>query len=158
MFPTWLLVIAGLIILVLALTAAYFWLKVSRQQKNQRQLQAEQQTALMEKRRNIATDIQFIANAMLEGQCEITEGSIRIASLMKALDTELIQQPEFSAIFALYQNSRQLATHQAYQELSAKERLRQDKIRLTLEDDYSEQILREAKILVSYRFAVLHPH
>lgn len=153
-FPAWLLVIAGLIIVSLSLTAAYYLLKLKKQNNHHKNLQQEQQAALAEKRKDIVTDIRFIANAMQEGQCEITEGCIRIASLMKALDSQLCQQHEFSAIFSLYDNTRQLATHQAYKDLSAKERLRQYKIRLDLEDEYNTQVLQEIRVVINYPFNV----
>lgn len=157
-FPQWLIICAILFILLLLAVAVYYVVKLVLQNKQQLHLQNQQQKLLTQKRQELATDIQFIANAMAEGQCEITEGCLRIASLMKTLDDDLRHKPEFTAIFSLYEQSRDLATHSAYQELSAQERFRQDKKRLTLEDEWGERILQEAKLLSHYRFDILFPH
>jgi predicted RNA-binding protein len=157
-FPVWLLICATLFILLLLGVAIFYLVKLFQQNKKQQHLQHEQQTLLTQKRHELATDIQFIANAMAESQCEITEGCLRIASLMKALDDNLRHKPEFAAIFRLYEQSRELATHTAYQQLTAQERFRQDKKRLALEDELGPQVLQEAKLLSQYRFEILFPH
>jgi hypothetical protein len=153
------LIIAGVIIVTaLSATAAYYLIKL-RNVKSQQAQQIQHNKDVWQKHRNeLAGDLRFIANSMLQGQCEITEGCLRIKVLMDRLDDELQHKPEFKTIQAHFAQTITMHTHEAYKALSKKEQFKQDKQRFALEQKHKEQVLIEVKTLSEYKFDILQPN
>ena len=147
-----LIIIAALILLALSAVAAYYWIKLKNVQKEQAAQIAKNQQAWLDRQEELASDIRFIANSMLQGQCEITEGCMRLKVLMDHLDKDLANKTEFQTLQFYYQQTLNMPHHEAYKGLSRKEQFHQDKKRYSLEDKYREQILTEAKHITQYPF------
>ena len=89
---------------------------------------------------------------MIQGQCEITEGCLRLKVLMDRLDETLQEQEHFKAIIAHFQATSSMPTHKAYASLTRKEQFALDNKRYLLEHKSKEAILQEAKTLLKYDF------
>ena len=89
---------------------------------------------------------------MLEAQCEITEGVLRLHYLIQALDPDTWLQDELTTLRQHYNATSAMPILDAYKQLSKKEQFRLDKERLTLEDQHKNAIERELKWLVSHSF------
>lgn len=154
----YLISIAVIILLALSAVAAYYIIKL----RNVRQLQAKQiqqnKDAWQKHRNELADDLRFIGHSMLQGQCEITEGCLRIKVLMDRLDDELQNKPEFKTIQSFFAQAITMPTHEAYKALTRKEQFKQDKQRFALEEQHKEQILIEVKTLCEYKFDILMPN
>ncbi|MFY0639612.1 MAG: DUF2489 domain-containing protein [Bermanella sp.] len=150
--------IAIIILLALSAIAAYYMIKL----RNVRQLQAQQiqqnKDAWQKHRNELAADLRFIGNSMLQGQCEITEGCLRLKVLMDRLDDELQNKPEFKTIQSFFAQAITMPTHDAYKALTRKEQFKQDKQRFALEEQHKDQILIEVKTLCEYKFDILTPN
>ena len=147
-----LIFIAAIILLALSCVAAYYWIKLKRVQNQQKAQIAQNQKAWLDRQQELAADIRFIANSMLQEQCEITEGCMRLKVLMDHLDQDLAQKTEFQTLQFYYQQTQNMPHHEAYKALNRKEQFSQDKKRFALEDKYREQILIEAKHIAQYPF------
>ncbi|EAT13763.1 DUF2489 domain-containing protein [Bermanella marisrubri] len=146
------------VIVILSGIAAYYLVKLKHAKDAQRKAIAEGEAAWRNKQEEIASDIRFIANAMVQEQCEITEGCMRLTVLMDRLDEDLRFQPEFSSIKAHYEATAHMPTHDAYKALKPKQRFELDKQRFELEETNKRAVLRDAKILVTQKFKALELH
>lgn len=148
----YLVITAIIILLILSAVAGYYLLKLRKAKQLQAQQMQQNQDAWQKHRNELASDLHFIANSMLQGQCEITEGCLRIVVLMDRLDDELQHKPEFKTIQAHFAQTINMPTHAAYKALSKKEQFKQDKLRFSLEEQHKEQVLLEVKTLSEYKF------
>jgi len=110
------------------------------------------QQAWLAKQQEIAQDIRFIANAMLQGQCEITEGSLRLIPLMNRFHQDLPFKADFARLLQHQQACSEMPINKAYKALSRKEQFKLDKQRFNLEAKNKDAILKEAKLLLNFRF------
>ena len=100
-----LIFIAAAILLALSGVAAYYWIKLKKVQNQQKAQIAQNQKAWLDRQQELAADIRFIANSMLQEQCEITEGCMRLKVLMDHLDQDLAQKTEFQTLQFYYQQT-----------------------------------------------------
>ncbi|GAA6133223.1 hypothetical protein NBRC116188_00120 [Oceaniserpentilla sp. 4NH20-0058] len=154
----YLIIIGILILLGLAATAAYYVIKLRKVQAQQAQQIENNRQAWQKHRDELVSDLRFIANAMVQKQCEITEGCMRLAVLMDRLDDELQHKHQFSTIRAHFSQTAHMPTHEAYKALTRKEKFKLDNQRYALEEQNREQVLNEAKVLLEYRFDILTPN
>lgn len=154
----YLIIFGALILLGLGATAAYYVIKLRKVQTQQTQQIQKNREAWQKHRDELASDLKFIANAMVQGQCEITEGCMRLAVLMDRLDDELQHNHQFTTIRAHFSQTAHMPTHEAYKALTRKEKFKLDNQRYALEEQNREQVLNEAKALLAYRFEILTPN
>jgi hypothetical protein len=101
---------------------------------------------------SIVESITTIAMAMEHGQCNLSEGCIRIYHLLEALP--LVNKPDYSdlytGIYALNSHVKDLASHQARSQLSAAERKSQDSFREMKEAMLKPRILQDVVKLKTF--------
>lgn len=144
-----LLIIGTLIILVLAAIALNLSLKVRKQIKHKESELLELEKKQRETQQKLLDDCQFVAKALISGQCELTEACLRIITLRDHLPEHLRIQLCFPAMQAVYDTTWQLPTHQAYKDLDKQTRFKQDNIRLKTEAEYDTEVRKEAAALHS---------
>ena len=99
---TILITLAVLIILSLASVAAYYLIKLQKS-KNAEQAQIkENHLAWLEHKNTLIKDIKFIANSMLQQQCEITEGCMRLGYLIPKVDDSEAIKSNFQSFLKPY--------------------------------------------------------
>lgn len=146
------IVLAVVTLATLSAIAAYYLIKVKQLNNQQNQLAQSNQQAWLDHQIELSKDLKFIANAMIQGQCEITEGCLRLKVLMDRLDETLQEQEHFKAIIAHFHATSSMPTHKAYASLTRKEQFALDNKRYQLEHKSKEAILQEAKTLLKYDF------
>jgi len=144
--------IAVTILLVLSCIAAYYLIKLRKVKEQQQEQIEENHQAWLKRQQELVADLRFIASSILQGQCEITEGCMRLKVLMDHLDKELALKTEFQTIQFYYQQTINMPHHEAYKALTRKQQFSWDKKRFALEEKYRDQILVEANHLVQYPF------
>ncbi|WP_020405513.1 DUF2489 domain-containing protein [Hahella ganghwensis] len=145
----WIIIIAGI--------AAILWLVwfIRRQQRTltHHKQQEESQLARFQKRRNHAVEsIQVIARAMLAGQCELSEGCIRVKVLLDSVAPELHDDERFRVFNHLYSLIEHMPTHDARKTVDKRFLFKLDKQRWQLENDHKVEILTASKALLEYSF------
>ncbi|NPU95465.1 MAG: DUF2489 domain-containing protein [Gammaproteobacteria bacterium] len=112
------------VVLVLAVVAARLWWQVGRQQRRIRALQAQQAQKEMERIDYIYTSLNLIARAVLDDQCPVTEGCIRMAVLLDNLSLDCDTRQRFSPVFEIYHATRHIPTHSRWNALERKQQRR----------------------------------
>jgi len=151
-----LVIIASLIICSLALYALYLHMQIKSEQQAT-QLKDDEERLLAQKNldkrnNNIIADIRFIAQSLISEQCEVTEAVLRIHHLADALDSDIMQQQQFTTLHQHFNACKTMAIKDSYKELSKKQRFQQDQQRFRLEQENSEQVLAEAQLIIQYSF------
>lgn len=139
----WVLIGLGAVVIVsLGIYAGQLLSKLKVQKEKQQQKREERLV-------NINQSIQTIAFAMLQQQCNLSEGAIRIFKILESVP--IIPLPDYGAqypaLFKLYEHVKELPTHEARNELSKKERRLQDRDREQQESELESQILHELESL-----------
>lgn len=155
---TLLITLAVAILIVLSAIAAYYLIKLKQAKMKQELAMESGRLAWLKKQQELAQDIRFIANAMIQGQCEITEGCLRLIPLMNRFHEELPFKQDFQTMLQHQQACKDMPTHDAYKQLSRKEQFKLDNQRYQLEEDNKVAILSEAKSLLKFHFEIEQIH
>ncbi len=139
-------IIGALIILALGSYAVYLLLQV----KKQRILIEQHKKLAIEKRNaNIFDSVHTLCMAGIQGQCDLSEISIRIYSIMDYVQGEerIEFEQEYPAISELYHVVKDMPRGEARQKMVKKERMQHNMQRLQAESRLSDTIISELKLL-----------
>lgn len=139
MWKTVLLLVAVCIIVGMIGYATYLLLALQKQKK-----------ALQQARRNrinrIKESIEIIAKAMLNDDCNLSEGVLRLKMLLEPVGMSL---KHYSAMWRLYETVEDMPTHEARRELKKNERMRLDLQRESAEAALEKNIKLELHQLLA---------
>ncbi|RMF14836.1 MAG: DUF2489 domain-containing protein [Gammaproteobacteria bacterium] len=93
--------------------------------------------------------IQVIAQCMLTGQVELSEGCLRIKVLLDHLSPDWAQDERLVIFETVYEQLKDFPTHSARKAQTKQETFRQDKQRWKIEDDNKEALLSAARVLMA---------
>ena len=99
------------------------------------------------KEKYILESLDIICKAILQEQCEIAEGSIRVRMLLensKMLDSN---KREYALFFNMYEELKDFKTNEKRNELSKQERMNEDIKRFRIEEKYQVSFLSTIKVL-----------
>jgi len=153
---TALIIIAIIVIIALSAYATTLLLKLKRQTANNQRILEERQAVANEHRQKVLTDIRYIAAAMLEDRCELSEGVVRIGKLFDALSMTEQVTPLFPQLFVHYQLIESHPIMEARKALPKQQRMKLDFARMRSEADLGDAILEEAKIIAEFEQAPTH--
>lgn len=153
---TALIVLGFIIIAALSSYATFLLLKLKRQKQRQQVAHAEREVAANAKRAQILGDIRYIATAMIEDRCEISEGVVRIGRLFEILSLSERVAPEFPSLFQHFELIKGHPIMEARQALPKQERMKLDLIRMKSEAELAEGINDDAKKLSDYQLKATH--
>ncbi|MGO1296082.1 MAG: DUF2489 domain-containing protein [Vibrio sp.] len=144
---TLLAVIGGVIIVGLAAYAGYLLFQL----KQQKELQAHHRAIALEKRNaNIFESVNVLCMTGIQGQCDLSEISIRVYCIMDYLQgDERVENfdTEYPAIAELYHVVKDMARGEARQELPKRDRMQQNLARMKAESRLNDAIVEELKVL-----------
>lgn len=142
-----LLVIVGAAIIVgLASYAGYLLLQL----KKQKTLQQQHQSLAIEKRNaNIFESVNVLCMAGIQGQCDLSEISIRVYCIMDYVQGEdrVDFEAEYPAISELYHIVKDMPRGEARQEMAKQERMKQNLTRQKAEGRLNDAIIEELHAL-----------
>jgi hypothetical protein len=115
----------------------------------QQQSQAKQKQ-LADKHQYLRDSITLICKAMLQQQCELSEGALRVWVLLDHLAPEHKPDPvtSYPGLHQMYQVVKDMPTHQARKAQSKALTLQQDEVRLKAEQELKDFILADAQALL----------
>ncbi len=150
MLNIWLLIFAALSIIILGVYALYLQFKLK--QKRQQQIQQKQQAEinLLEFKRRTIADILFIAKAMQQQQCELTEGVLRVYHLLVRIDEAAWHSSMLTHTRHYYCQCKDMPILEGYKKLSNQQKYQQDCLRIELERTESQNVLAEMQDLIEY--------
>ncbi|EKQ3524205.1 DUF2489 domain-containing protein [Vibrio parahaemolyticus] len=142
-----LLAIAGAVsIIALASYAGYLLLQL----KKQKELQLKHQKLAIDKRNaNIFENVHTLCQAGIQGQCDLSEISIRVYCIMDYVQGEnrVNFDEVYPAISELYHIVKDMARGEDRQQLAKKERMQQNLTRQKAESRLTDAIIEELKVL-----------
>ncbi|MEW2837472.1 DUF2489 domain-containing protein [Vibrio sp. JC34] len=142
-----LLAIAGVVIIIaLASYAGYLLLQL----KKQKELQLKHQKLAIDKRNaNIFENVHTLCQAGIQGQCDLSEISIRVYNIMDYVQGEdrVDFDKTYPAISELYHIVKDMARGEERQQLAKKERMQQNLTRHKAENRLTDAIIEELKVL-----------
>jgi hypothetical protein len=142
-----LLAIAGAVIIIaLASYAGYLLLQL----KKQKELQLKHQKLAIDKRNaNIFDNVHTLCQAGIQGQCDLSEISIRVYCIMDYVQGEdrIDFDKTYPAISELYHIVKDMARGEDRQQLAKKERMQQNLTRQKAESRLTESIVKELELL-----------
>lgn len=143
---TLLAIAGGVIILSLASYAGYLLLQL----KKQKDLQLQHQTLAIEKRNaNIFDSVNTLCMAGIQGQCDLSEISIRVYCIMDYVQGE--QRIDFDSVYPaiseLYHIVKDMPRGEERQQLPKQERMKQNLARQKAEGRLTDAIVEELKAL-----------
>ncbi len=143
---TLLIIVGAAIILGLASYAVHLLLKLKKQSK----LQQQHQTLAIEKRNaNIFESVDVLCLAGIQGQCDLSEISIRVYYIMDYVqgDERVDFDKEYPAISELYHIVKDMPRGEARQDMEKKERMKHNLTRQKAENRLNDDIIEELKAL-----------
>lgn len=139
MWSTILFILASLIIVALTGYAIYLLLALQKQKRSFANSRLARELRLKE-------SIEIIAKAMQKGDCNHSEGVIRLKMLLDPLGQTLKSYP---AMYQLYEVVMDMPTHEKRRELKKNERMRLDLQREMAEADLEQKIHTELDAFLS---------
>ena len=119
-----------------------------------KQARGKQQAKIEARNTTLAENIYTIVWAMRDGQCEFSEGCLRVWVLLDHIMPSNPKQPRadnqklYPGIFALYEKVKDLPTHDARKKVKKSELRAMDEQRLKDEVQFKEQIETDIEQLV----------
>jgi hypothetical protein len=98
---------------------------------------------------SILESIEIITKGVIQDQCEVSEGCLRIKKL-KDLLPYFSDEIDLSVFDQMYAEISNFDTLEARKELSNQDRYDQDKKRFNIENEYSDRIKESSKDLLSF--------
>ncbi|MCL1051969.1 DUF2489 domain-containing protein [Shewanella abyssi] len=153
---TALIVIAFFIIVMLTTYATYLLTRVRKQSQAKVLKQQEQLATAKAKSEELLDSIRYIATAMLEDRCELSEGVMRIAKLFNLVGMSELVSEKYPATFRHFEVIKEHPIKESRTALSKKQRMKLDFARIKSEGELEAEILKEAKQLSEFDAATLH--
>ncbi|MCK3658139.1 hypothetical protein A4G18_05295 [Pasteurellaceae bacterium Pebbles2] len=138
---TTILMILGVAIL-LAMTG--YTIYIFAQLRKQKRLFEQAKQARFDR---LTESIEIIGKAMLNGDCNHSEGVIRLKMLLDPLGKTRLN--EYPAMWQLYQTVQDMPTHEARSALKKNERMKLDLTREAKEAELEDDIKREVSVLLA---------
>jgi len=96
--------------------------------------------------------IGVIARAMVDKQCESTEGCIRLKQLLDQVESDLLRRDEYQVIALIYSETEHMPIKEQWQQLDKKAKQKFIKQRLALEVKHGEDIHAAVSALQRHEF------
>ncbi|AOT06652.1 DUF2489 domain-containing protein [Pseudoalteromonas luteoviolacea] len=152
------LVFGALIVAGLAFYAGKLLWQLKVQKDTIAKLKEEQVKKLEKSRQErngkLADSINLIAKAMKQKQCEYSEGCLRVWVLISqySFDSEVTLEQTYPGVFEMYDEVKEMPTHDARKKYSKKEIFKMDTQRWRAEERLEEQILKDCdKLLQEFK-------
>lgn len=128
-------------------------LKKLKLNKSQQEASALEHASKAQEQKNYLIDsIRIISRSVVDGQCPMTEGCIRLKVLIDNYSPLLHDQRDLHVIEIVYNKTSHIPTLEAWKQLSSKEKLLFQKEIDSLELEHAEEIRKAAEFLKDYPF------
>ena len=145
---TLLIVIGAFIILGLAAYAASLLIKLKQQTQQLKAQQDAQQAATQAREHELLGNIHYIAAAMLEERCELSEGVMRIGKLFEILGQTEQVVPRYPSLFQHFEVIKAHPIMEQRKTLEKQQRMKLDLLRMKSEAALEAEINLEVQKLV----------
>lgn len=145
-----LITLTVIIIIVLSFIAGRLWRELSHRKVMQIKSDLERAQKETERKEFVEESLRIISKAVVEGQCDLSEGCIRIRMLIDRTDRINHKHEDYKVFFEMYEEIKHFKTHEARKELSKQELYNEDKERYLIEERYKDSFLEASRRLLSF--------
>lgn len=154
--PTLYIIIGLIIIVALSSYATILLLRVRKQNQQQQILRQQAKENAAQKAQQLEQDIRYIAQAMLDDRCEISEGTMRIGKLFQLLSLSDAVADTYPNLFKHFNVIEHHPIREQRNNLAKQQRMRFDLERMRSEAELEVAILDEAKQLAHFSKQQFH--
>ncbi|WP_227369605.1 DUF2489 domain-containing protein [Halomonas sp. M20] len=137
----------GIAVIVIAALSGYA-LKLLREVGRR---QAFRKNEIRRANDNCLESLEMIAQAMLADQVDLIEGSLRCKVLLEIIDPTLLERASFAPFAKVYQRTAHLHTHSARRALTPRERFKEDRERIAVEQALHDDIHEAASAVLDFK-------
>lgn len=145
----WILIVAGLLVIVLL--GRFIWQR-SRLLQEQNRQQARNQAFQDERRGQMIESVRVLAMSIEQDQVEYSEACLRIKGLLDHLAPDLLSQSPYRIFQEMHDALQHMPTHQARQDTAARFINKMDEQRFELEKKNADAIRRAATAIRYHAF------
>jgi len=132
-------IILGIIVFALAIYLGVLLNKLRLQKEMIKKYEEDYSNELEKRETFIIESLAILARAIVNEQCDISEGTIRIKNLKDNIDY-LAGRVELKPFDEFYEKIKGFAILEERQKLSKQDRFNEDKVRFKIENDYQDVI------------------
>ncbi len=147
-----LIAILSLMCLVMLNVVIYIWRRQRNRLRENQQRIANLQGMLQEQYEHRVDSVKVIVNAMDEGQCEYTEGCIRLKMLLDQIAPQLLLQEDYAIIETMFKETEHMPIKEDWQQLDKKVKAKLTNERFALEGKHKQAISTAVKNLRAHQF------
>jgi hypothetical protein len=138
------------IALIVAIFAMSFYIaKLYVKIKKSEQKISEYKDLQVKKYTDILESIRIISLGVIQDQCEISEGCIRLRMLLKRYDIIDKDDPKLAMIFHLFEELKDFKYLDARKKLTKQQKFVEDNKRFAIEAEYKDQFIEACKHLLN---------
>ncbi|WP_417583531.1 DUF2489 domain-containing protein [Nitrincola sp.] len=153
MTVTYLLICALTVVCVgLAVYIVYLLRQSTQRKKQQNEVSEAYAASALKQRTYLIDSIRIISRGILEDQCPLTEGCIRIKVLLDNLSPQMHQQELLTVIELVYGKTEHIPMLDDWKRLSSEEKRNYQQELELVEQQHGEAIRAAAKFLLDYPF------
>lgn len=150
------IVIGFFIVVALSTYATSLLLRLRKQNDARAKQKQAQAAAAKAKAEELLESIRYIAAAMVEERCELSEGVMRIAKLFSLASLSEQVSDQYPATFKHFSVIEKHPIKEQRKALPKQQRMKLDYARMKSESELETQILAEAKQLSEFSVNTLH--
>jgi hypothetical protein len=148
-YQTFIYTFLAVIVFVLATYLGFLLNKIRIQKKIQELNEKEIELLRSEREQSIKESIRILARAVINKQCEVSEGCLRIKKLLELIELD-INTTEIAPIETVYDEIKDFAYLDARDALTKQEKFSQDKQRFAIENKHQDAVVKACEGLLSY--------
>lgn len=141
-------IILAIIVFLLSIYLGFLLNKLKIQKKLNEESKKQLEEFTIKREASIKESILILCRAVINKQCEVSEGCLRIKKLMELIDIE-VELYEFGSIEKMYEQIKDFAILDERNALSKQEKFNQDKKRFSIENEYAEDVKKACKELLA---------
>ena len=138
------IVMVGIIVVILTR-------EVNASKRNEQRI-TDLQEILKKQYTHRVESIDVIARAMVDKQCELIEGCIRLKQLLDCVEADLLRRDEYKVISLIYSETEHMPIKEQWKQLDKKAKQKFTQHRLALEAKHSEEIHVAVSALQQHEF------
>ena len=141
-YKTYFFITLGVLIPLLGYAVYLQWDQLKTIKKQKEDQKAELIQKYQEKQKDLKESLRIISLAAVQGQCEVSEASLRISKLLPRFDQIDENDPNLKAIFDLYEDIKDLKYLEERNNLNINQRFAEDKIRYAAEEKHKVEVIK----------------
>jgi len=147
--PLPVVIVMAIFVAALAGYAVYLLVLLARKRANEQQQLKVADKALLEKRKDHQKSIDIIARCLLQDQVTLTEAAIRISTLARAIDSEIVEQQFYLPFDDLAKATAHIPILDNWRQLSKQQKKQFNIEREAIEQTHKLRVLAAAQQLLT---------